>query len=636
MRIKFKDYLIFLLFVLISTSMPLEAQNLLSNYSFEQGRNTLNIQPNERVDFRHSAIWKGGEYCDIINHCIGSGSLQCDDLGILANSMPAFQAGPHASHWFKDDRYILEETINGQYSKIDASDGGSFAGVQRGTLIQQELNDRIRYDKSYRLTFKIRLPANYVRAVNVIEENNNGCRVTTDLTHPIYSPPYDWTGAKVNIYLASDDLEYDNNYNGGCQNPGYDDYIKVGGANYHYKAASIDIDISSYPVGEWHEVEMFLTTDALTSLGMANGAQTSATDKELPYDWIAIDFDHPALRTINPNSNYSSCNFPMLLIDEIVLEESECWECSNCSTKDKCLYPQINSNFDDGFFNCLRFEKLHNATSFFVEIYNEVGVRMDSFSVFTPPKTYYYDHIGFGNQPLRTGAYYILLKVRNDCQVTYTAKRVLLTEGQAYNSCNTSLTPNIPNLRVKGICCDEDLVIKNQILDENIFYRARSIKVGPRVTIKSGTEITFRAAKYISYSPDFTIENDVNDPVKVHAYIQQCTHEEITEIDLLTKPNESDIASNRMESKKSQKINTKCKFDVYPNPNTGQFNIEIDKPSKETAYFEVLNAQGQIIYQKVASSDNVLIDLKEVASGLYIVRVRIGSQWLNSKKLIIH
>lgn len=71
---------------------------------------------------------------------------------------------------------------------------------------------------------------------------------------------------------------------------------------------------------------------------------------------------------------------------------------------------------------------------------------------------------------------------------------------------------------------------------------------------------------------------------------------------------------------------------LYPNPNDGTFSIEL-KEWNQSAYIEVLNTQGQIVYKN--SLNDVLTHHQiNQATGVYFVKVKVGNQSA-VKKLII-
>ena len=80
---------------------------------------------------------------------------------------------------------------------------------------------------------------------------------------------------------------------------------------------------------------------------------------------------------------------------------------------------------------------------------------------------------------------------------------------------------------------------------------------------------------------------------------------------------------------------------VYPNPNTGQFNVRFYNITGETATLKVFNYLGQVVYTQslvlgVAYS-NFTIDMRRHAAGVYTVRIVNGSgAEMAAKRLLIY
>ena len=75
---------------------------------------------------------------------------------------------------------------------------------------------------------------------------------------------------------------------------------------------------------------------------------------------------------------------------------------------------------------------------------------------------------------------------------------------------------------------------------------------------------------------------------------------------------------------------------VYPNPNNGAFNVQFT-PSSEKVNVTVFDLRGRVIYDKQFSNNglfNETIQLNNVESGIYLVRIEDGSRKV-SKKIII-
>jgi hypothetical protein len=78
---------------------------------------------------------------------------------------------------------------------------------------------------------------------------------------------------------------------------------------------------------------------------------------------------------------------------------------------------------------------------------------------------------------------------------------------------------------------------------------------------------------------------------------------------------------------------------LYPNPNTGLFNLECTLPNSDNASISVINVMGQEVYSHTLSgvrkgTFNTQIDLSNVAKGIYHVVVRNGDHQEVAKVVI--
>ncbi len=73
-------------------------------------------------------------------------------------------------------------------------------------------------------------------------------------------------------------------------------------------------------------------------------------------------------------------------------------------------------------------------------------------------------------------------------------------------------------------------------------------------------------------------------------------------------------------------INDRKGFSIYPNPNNGQFVLEMNSAEFTNAKVEIINAQGRVVYlHKTTNSDRQTIQLPSPASGIYILRFHTES-----------
>lgn len=71
---------------------------------------------------------------------------------------------------------------------------------------------------------------------------------------------------------------------------------------------------------------------------------------------------------------------------------------------------------------------------------------------------------------------------------------------------------------------------------------------------------------------------------------------------------------------------------IYPNPSTGQFQVDVN--SQKNMTFEICDLTGKILYSKDFSS-TIQIDLKGLTAGLYLATLKCQEKILETKKIII-
>jgi hypothetical protein len=80
-------------------------------------------------------------------------------------------------------------------------------------------------------------------------------------------------------------------------------------------------------------------------------------------------------------------------------------------------------------------------------------------------------------------------------------------------------------------------------------------------------------------------------------------------------------------------------FTIFPNPNNGSFNIEINNAKEKNYQLEIFNSLGEIIYSENSFTKNnsivKQIQLENVAKGIYFIQIK-GLEKSSIKKIIIH
>ena len=77
-------------------------------------------------------------------------------------------------------------------------------------------------------------------------------------------------------------------------------------------------------------------------------------------------------------------------------------------------------------------------------------------------------------------------------------------------------------------------------------------------------------------------------------------------------------------------------FDVYPNPATDNVNIHYNIEKVDNAYVEVIDIQGRVVKNLPLSfeTENVNMNIKDLTSGVYILRMVNAAKAVSYSKLI--
>ena len=156
---------------------------------------------------------------------------------------------------------------------------------------------------------------------------------------------------------------------------------------------------------------------------------------------------------------------------------------------------------------------------------------------------------------------------------------------------------------------------------------------GEEVNCLSGSSLTLIAGSSIKFLPGFhaqvgsyvnahiTADNSFcNEPLG-NPFEFSATTEKSSEIELL------DFEEHKIEISKTMKI--------YPNPNNGQFTIELTNFDQSTIV-HVFNALGGIVYHSTFHNETKQeIDLSQISKGIYFVRANNGKDQ-HVQKIIIN
>jgi hypothetical protein len=87
----------------------------------------------------------------------------------------------------------------------------------------------------------------------------------------------------------------------------------------------------------------------------------------------------------------------------------------------------------------------------------------------------------------------------------------------------------------------------------------------------------------------------------------------------------------------TEEIASIANLDIFPNPSNGQFNVSIELDGIHEVSIEVINTLGQVIYRTSPESiaaRQYAMNLKDVPSGLYQIRVKVDNESLSRTIMI--
>jgi len=592
---------------------------LLSNNGFENGFPAPSISGAIVNAFQWETDSRNQGGSDVVP----SGHDVVDYLGEPCGTWWSRVFGSHAADWYGHNFFELHEMDNGNvFQRIDANNGVGFAGMRRGQLMQQKLNNRIELNKSYKMSMYIRLPKNNIARKNV----SANCLGNSQFLGGVIdgNKDIDFQNAKLNIYMMSSDIRYDTYWLGKCD----DDYTKKEGADRIHLAHSTDISLEAYPAGEWHKLEFFITPNYDPYFNNDNNSQFDGIrvfsinpNDQTPntvFDWIAIELDH----------DNTVCESPYILIDDVSIVENTCNECSNCTNKDGCInitvqhHPTSLPDPISAGINWVEISGLTNVTLMKVRVEDLDDNLFYSFTIRNPPPILKWNQLDYRNAssftgnypPLNHGDYTLEIEAFNDC-TRFHSEFDILVDGNDYSGIvdynnmdeNEFILPH-------NYYCGDLLKIQNKVFSQNTDYVAGRVEIGPSVTINPNVTVTIQAEEYIDISNGFTVEAQG----VFEAYIEPCDQDELTISGSLIRKDIVDKLDNEKILKREKEDNSIV--NIFPNPATDKLNVQLKDFEFENLEIHIYNSVGQLLYQSLnGQTNNIEIDISSFASGSYYI-----------------
>jgi len=153
--------------------------------------------------------------------------------------------------------------------------------------------------------------------------------------------------------------------------------------------------------------------------------------------------------------------------------------------------------------------------------------------------------------------------------------------------------------------------------DTDVFYEPTTKRITDQNFLSGGLDNVDEAGFDVSTPYNIVFGNDQNDSIYVAFGSLDI---KVFKLRAVSQAGVSDISKNQLE--------------IYPNPSSDQFTIKgkgIDNGSK----LQILALDGKVVYHTIISDKNQKIDISNLASGTYIVKISSPFHQL-SKKIIVN
>jgi len=154
--------------------------------------------------------------------------------------------------------------------------------------------------------------------------------------------------------------------------------------------------------------------------------------------------------------------------------------------------------------------------------------------------------------------------------------------------------------------------------EEDCFNATNTITVagdGTLVIVESGGSANFIAGQSILFKPGFHAQEGSY----VHAHITTTGEYCMEAVPAIIAQQSEQPKQAAIVTGTEHEIETAQTMLVYPNPNNGKFTVRFSHLPEETKVM-LYNSIGQLIYNKTTTNPEILIDIPNITSGMYIVK----------------
>lgn len=174
-----------------------------------------------------------------------------------------------------------------------------------------------------------------------------------------------------------------------------------------------------------------------------------------------------------------------------------------------------------------------------------------------------------------------------------------------------------------------DLYLQNRTIDNANYESRNTITIGKNVDpvlnrqqvgdfiTTSGSNVNIHAGQEIILKPGTVFKANSN----AHLYIEDFSCPSVLRMGNVI--NENDSTPNEIFSETTNDIKapqSNSNFAIYPNPNKGQFTIELNNTATEST-IEIYDLMGKKVWSKISPENKLEIDISNQPKGIYLVKV---------------
>lgn len=154
------------------------------------------------------------------------------------------------------------------------------------------------------------------------------------------------------------------------------------------------------------------------------------------------------------------------------------------------------------------------------------------------------------------------------------------------------------------------------------------------VILANGSKVNFTAANVITITDGFWVQPGADFTAK----ILPCPNNFNRLINPNTNPDPNYIIPAPLIADEDivpddEQINEIFNISIFPNPNNGQFNIQLSEDEELPTSISIQNILGQVVLTRDVTSNNTQVDLNEAPKGIYMLLINY-KQYTITKKII--